>query len=91
MKTLEESKTEKTKIYQKYVYREDKKIKKWKNREKYKSPWEIEKGDFSRIFFFIFASNNTSKEIIIIKTKTITLLILIKSSYPTYHNNKKEE
>ena len=27
MKTLEESKTEKTKIYQKYVYREDKKIK----------------------------------------------------------------
>ena len=91
MKTLEESKTEKTIIYQKYVYRGDTKINKMKNREKYKSPWEIEKGDFSRIFFFILASNNTSKEIIIIKTKTITLFILMKSLYPTYHNNKIEE
>ena len=45
--------------------------------------------DSSRIFIFILASDNTSKEIIIIiKTKTKTLLILMKSSYPTYHNNK---
>ena len=64
---------------------------KWKNKEKYKNSWEIEKGDFSRIFIFILASNSTSKEIIIIKTKTKTLFILMKSSYPTYHNNKKEE
>ena len=28
---------------------------------------------------------------IIIKTKTKTLLILMKSSYPTYHNNKIQE
>ena len=91
MKTLEESKTEKTKIYQKYVYREDKKIKKWKNKEKYKNSWEIEKGDFLRMLIFILASDNTSKKIIIIKTKTKTLFILMKSSYPTYHNNKIEE
>ena len=54
-----------------------------------KNSWEIEKGDFSRIFIFILASDNTSKDNIIIKTKT--LLILMKSSYPTYHNNKIEE
>ena len=64
---------------------------KWKNKGKYKSPWEIEKGDFSRIFIFILASNNTSNKINIIKTKTKTLLILMKSSYPTYHNNKIKE
>ena len=62
-----------------------------KNKEKYKSPWEIEKGDFSRIFIFILASDNTSKKIIIIKTKTITFFILMKSSDPTYHNNKIKE
>ena len=61
---------------------------KWRNKEKYKNLWEIDKRDFSRIFISILASNNTSKEIIIIKTKTITLFILMKSSYPTYHNNK---
>ena len=61
---------------------------KWRNKEKYKNLWEIDKRDFSRIFISILASNNTSKEIIIIKTKTKTLLILMKSSYPTYHNNK---
>ena len=70
---------------------ERKKEKQWSNKEKYKSPWEIEKGDFSRIFIFILASDNTSKKQIIIKTKTITLFILMKSSYPTYHNNKIEE
>ena len=65
---------------------------KWRNKGKYKSPSEIEKGDFSRIFIFILASNNTSNKInIIIRTKTITLFILMKSSYPTYHNNKIEE
>ena len=64
---------------------------KWRNKEKYKNLWEIDKRDFSRIFIFILASNNTSKEIIIIKTKTKTLLILMESSYPTYHNNKIEE
>ena len=62
-----------------------------KNKEKYKSPWEIEKGDFSRIFIFILASNNTSNKMIIIKTKTKTLFILMKSSYPTHHSNKIEE
>ena len=61
---------------------------KWRNKEKYKNLWEIDKRDFSRIFILILASNNTSKKIIIIKTKTKTLLILMKSSYPTYHNNK---
>ena len=64
---------------------------KWKNKEKYKNSSEIEKGDFSRISIFILASDNTSKEIIIIKTITKTLLILMKSSDPTYHNNKIEE
>ena len=64
---------------------------KWRNKEKYKSPWEIEKGDLSRIFIFILASDNTSKKNNIIKTKTKTLFILMKSSYPTYHNNKIEE
>ena len=48
-------------------------------------------GDFSRILISILASNKTSEEIIIIKTKTKTLFILMKSSYPTYHNNKIEE
>ena len=70
---------------------ERKKIKKWKNKEKHKNSWKIEMRDFSRIFIFIEASDNTSKQIIIIKTKTKTLLILMKSSYPTYHNNKIEE
>ena len=64
---------------------------KWRNKEKYKNSSEIEKGDFSRIFIFILASNKTSKEIVIIKAKTKTLLILMKWSYPTYHNNKIEE
>ena len=64
---------------------------KWKNKEKYKNSWEIEKRDFSRIAIFILASDSTSKEIIIIKTKTKTLFILVQSSYPTYHNNKIEE
>ena len=63
----------------------------WENKGKYKNWWEIEKGDFSRILIFILASDNTSKKQIIIKTKTITLFILMKSSYPTYHNNKIEE
>ena len=31
-----------------------------KNKEKYKSPWEIEKGDFSRILIFILASDRTN-------------------------------
>ena len=68
-------------------------MKKWKNKEKYKISWEIEKRDFSRISIFILASDKTSKEIIIIKTTTITitLFILIKSSYPTYHNNEIQE
>ena len=63
---------------------------KWKNKEKYKNSSEIEKRYFSRIFIFILASNNTSKEIIIrkTKTKTKTFFILVKSSYPTYHNDK---
>ena len=43
------------------------------------------------MFIFILASDRTSKKIIIIKTKTKTLFILMKSSYPTYHNNKIEE
>ena len=65
---------------------------KWKNKGKYKNSSEIEKGDFSRIFIFILASDNTSKEImIIIQTKTKTLFILMKSSYPTHHKNKIEE
>ena len=84
-------KKRKTIIYQKYVHRGDTKINKRKNKEKYKNSSEIEKGDFSRIFIFILASKNTSKKIIIIKTKTMTLLILMKSSHPTYHNNKIEE
>ena len=62
-----------------------------KNKGKYKNSSEIEKRDFSRIFIFMLASNNTSNKMIIIKTKTKTLLILMKSSYPTYHNNKIEE
>ena len=62
---------------------------KWKKKGKYKNSSEIEKGDFSRIFIFILASNSTSKKIIIIETKT--LFILMKSSYPIYHNNKIEE
>ena len=78
MKTPEERKTVKTIIYQKYVYRGDKKINKWRNKEKYKSPSEIEKGDFSRIFIFILARYNTSNKIIIIKTITKTLFILMK-------------
>ena len=53
---------------------------------------EIEKRDFPRILIFILASNNTSKIIIVIETITITititLLILMKSLYPTYHNNQ---
>ena len=61
---------------------------KWRNKEKYKNSSEIEMRDFSRIFIFILASNNTSNKIVIIKTKTKTLFILMKSSYPTYHNNK---
>ena len=61
---------------------------KWRNEEKFKNLSEIEKRDFSRIFIFILASDNTSNKINIIKTKTITLFILMKSSYPTYHNNK---
>ena len=64
---------------------------KWKNKGKYKNSSEIEKGDLSRIFIFILASDNTSTRIIIVKTKTKTLFILMKSSYPTYHNNKIEE
>ena len=84
-------KKRKTIIYQKYVYRGDTKISKWNNKEKYKNSSEIEKRDFSRILIFILASNNTSNEIIIIKTITKTLFILMKSSYPTYHNNKIEE
>ena len=91
MRTLQKRKTEKTKIYQKYVYRGDTKINKMEKWRKIKSSWEIEKRDFSRIFIFILASNKTSEEIIIIKTKTMTLLILMKSSHPTYHNNKIEE
>ena len=61
---------------------------KWRNKEKYNNSSEIEKRDFSSIFIFILASDNTNKKINIIKTKTKTLLILMKSSYPTYHNNK---
>ena len=64
---------------------------KWKKKGKYKNSSEIEKGDFSRIFIFILAGDNTSYKIIIIKTKTKTLLLLMKSSYPTHHNNKIEE
>ena len=59
-----------------------------KNKRKYQNSWEIDKRDFSRIFILILASNNTSKKMIIIKTITKTLLILMKSSCPTYHNNK---
>ena len=62
---------------------------KWRNKEKYEYLSEIvEKRDFSRILIFILASDSTSNKIIIIKTKTITLFILMRSSYPTYHNNK---
>ena len=64
---------------------------KWRNKEKYKNSSEIEKRDFLRMLIFIIASNNTSNKIIIIKTKTKTLFILMKSSYPTYHNNQIEE
>ena len=39
----------------------------------------------------IIGRDKTSKEIIIIRTQTITLFILMKSSYPTYHSNKIEE
>ena len=66
-------------------------IKKWKNKEKYKNSWEIEKGNFSRILIFILVSDSTSTRIIIVEIKTKTFLILMKSSYPTYHNNKIEE
>ena len=66
-------------------------MKKWRNKEEMKISSEIEIRDFSRIFIFILASDSTSKEIIIIKTITITLFILMKSSYPTYHNNEIEE
>ena len=67
-----------------------------RKKEKYKNSSKIEKRDFSRIFIFILASDNTSKEIIIIIktitiTITITLFILMKSSYPTYHNNEIQE
>ena len=87
-------KKRKTIIYQKYVYAGDTKIKnikkKRRNKEKYNNSWEIEKRDFSRIFIFILTSDNTSKNVIVIKTITITitiiLFILMKSSYPTYHN-----
>ena len=65
--------------------------KKRRNKEKYNNSWEIDKRDFPRIFIFILASDNTSKNVIVIKTITITLLILMKSSYPTYHNNQIEE
>ena len=59
----------------------------------YNNSSKIDKRDFPRIFIFILASDNTSKEMIIIKTTTIikTLFILMKSSYPTYHNNEIEE
>ena len=69
-------------------------IKKRRNKEKYKNSSKIEMRDSSRIFIFILASDKTSKEIIIIIIKaititiTITLFILMKSSYPTYHNNE---
>ena len=62
--------------------------KKRRNKEKYNNSWEIDKRDFSRILIFILASDNTSKNVIAIKTITITLFILMKSSYPTYHNNQ---
>ena len=45
MKTLEERKTE-NKIYQKNVYGGDIKIKKWRNKERWKNLWEINKRDF---------------------------------------------
>ena len=68
-------------------------IKKRRNKEKYQNSSKIEMRDSSRIFIFILASDKTSKEIIIIiiKAITITLFILMKSSYPTYHNNEIEE
>ena len=97
IKTPEERKKEKTIIYQKYVYAGDTKTKnikkKRRNKEIYNNSSEIEKKDFSRIFIFILASNKTSKNIIVIETITITLtlFILMKSSYPTYHNNEIEE
>ena len=44
VKILEERKTI---IYQKYVYRGDTKIKKWRNKEKWKNSWKINKRNFS--------------------------------------------
>ena len=85
-----EERKEENKKWNIYVHRGDTKIHQWRNTEIYKNLWEIEKRDFSRIFIFILASDRTSKNIIVIKTTiiTITLFILMKSSYPTYHNNK---
>ena len=91
-KDTRREKKRKTIIYQKYVHAGDTKTnnikKKRRNKEIYNNSWEIDKRDFSRIFIFILASDSTSKENIIIETKTKTLLILMKSSYPTYHNNQ---
>ena len=90
MKIPEKRKTEKQKVIEN-VYIEEIQKYKWKIKEKHKNLWEIEMRDFSRIFIFILASNNSSEKNIIIKTRTKTLFILMKSSYPTYHNNKIEE
>ena len=96
-KDTRREKKRKTIIYQKYVHAGDRKTKnikkKRRNKEKYNNSWEIDKGDFSRIFIFILASDKITKNVIVIKTITITitLLILMKSSYPTYHNNQIEE
>ena len=95
-KDTRREKKRKTIIYQKYVHAGDSKInkkkKKRRNKETYNNSWEIDKRDFSRIFIFILASNKTSKNIIVIETTTmiitITSLTLMKSSYPTYHNNQ---
>ena len=93
-KDTRREKKRKTIIYQKYVHAGDTKTnnikKKRRNEEKYNNSWEIDKRDFSRIFIFMLASNNTSKNVIAIGTITITitLFILMKSSYPTYHNNQ---
>ena len=88
MKILEERKPAKQKFIRNMYIKE---IQKLKNEEIKKNSSEIEKRNFSRVFIVILASNSTSKEIIIIKTKTKTLFILMKSSYPTYHNKKIEE
>ena len=83
-----------SRIFIRNMYIEEiQKLIKWRNKEKYENSSEIEMRDFSRILIFTLASDNTSNKIIIIKTKTktITLFTLMKSSYPTYHNNKIEE